>query len=431
MKNKERTKNDIAWERLFNEYNILEEVTKKGQFIIQAEQINKARESRLMAKIDHTINLPQIFRENDLSILPISRSKYIIASIDTHQKVTYNKRLEIEEFQLPDGIASIDFTNLYSEATALNFAFNAGIINQLLGEEMLYTVSGRMSTGSFNFSINSKAHSQVPNHIMVDNSQCEVDGGFEGEKHFIIIEVKKYEVIDFNIRQLYYPYRLWSRKLSKKVIPILMTFSKDIFDFFIYEFTDEANYNSLRLVQQRRFTLAPEEITRSDISALFSQIHLVPEPQDIPFPQANKFDRVVELLSLLEAKDLTKDDITANYQFDARQTKYYTDAAKYLGLVDTLTDQFTREEIFTLTEEARILLHQMHKQKYLEFIRKILEHVVHNQTFQATQQGYIPSTEEISQIIVDCQIDIHGKTVGRRASTVRSWINWIWKQIND
>lgn len=48
-----------------------------------------------MAKIDQSINLPQIFRDNRLSILPVSRSKYIIAPIDTHRAVTYGKDVEI------------------------------------------------------------------------------------------------------------------------------------------------------------------------------------------------------------------------------------------------------------------------------------------------------------------------------------------------
>ena len=55
------TKNDEAWEKLFERYQILEEVNKNDCFKIQASQINQERESRLMAKFDHVVNLPKIF----------------------------------------------------------------------------------------------------------------------------------------------------------------------------------------------------------------------------------------------------------------------------------------------------------------------------------------------------------------------------------
>lgn len=425
-----RTKNDDAWEQLFTKFHISDEIKEKGQFIISSAQINTVRESRLMAKFDQSINLPRIFRSERLSILPISRSKYLIAPFSTHKKVSYDFTISPQSAQLPPNIESIDYSNLYSEAVALNYAFNAEIIDDLVGEKTFHTVSGRMSTTKFNFSIESSVSGKPFYQIEADNSQCEIDGGFEGDRHFVLIEAKNYAVDDFLIRQLYYPYRLWSSKLRKKVVPVLMTFSQDVFDFFIYEFTVETVYNSLQLVRQKRYALAPEEITTHDISMLLSHAHSIPEPRDIPFPQADKFEKVVDLLSLLAVRPLTKDDITENYQFDARQTNYYTDAGRYLGLIEKYDDSTTQEITFKLTDEARLLLTKKHKQKILGLIMKIFEHTVYQKVFRlALEQGRIPTKEEISQVIVDNQIRISGSTVGRRASTVRGWIEWIWKQI--
>ena len=123
-----KSKNDKAWERLFDKYNILEQINRKGQFIINSVQINEVRESRLMAKFDQSVNLPQIFRNNRLSILPVSRSKYILAPIDTHQLVTYDTNVEIVSIPFPAHIESIDYSNLYSEAVALNCAFIAKLL---------------------------------------------------------------------------------------------------------------------------------------------------------------------------------------------------------------------------------------------------------------------------------------------------------------
>ena len=77
MTSMDESKNDKAWEQLFDKYNILEQINRRGQFIISSAQINEVRESRLMAKFDQSVNLPRIFRDDRLSILPVSRSKYI------------------------------------------------------------------------------------------------------------------------------------------------------------------------------------------------------------------------------------------------------------------------------------------------------------------------------------------------------------------
>ena len=53
------SKNDIAWEKLFIKYKILEQITKAGHFEISASKINEFREARLMTKFDHKSQLPK------------------------------------------------------------------------------------------------------------------------------------------------------------------------------------------------------------------------------------------------------------------------------------------------------------------------------------------------------------------------------------
>src|SRR4028119_335251 len=430
MSKSNKTANDRAWETLFETHKILEEVARNGCFEIESAQINKQRESRLMAKFDHSVNLPDIFRENHLSILPISRSKYVIGKFDTHLKVKYDSEIEVIHFDLPPGIESIDYTNLYSESSALHCAFNIGIIDDLFGEKTAYTVSGRMSTESFDFNIiNSLANKAYS--IKVKNYQCEIDAGFESNNYFVLREAKNYAIDDFLIRQLYYPYRLWSKKMAKKVIPVLMTYSNDIFSFFIYEFSNDEDYNSLKLREQKNYTIAPEEIQRSDVDLVLNNIKVIAEP-DVPFPQADKFERVVDLLSLLFEKDLTKDDITEKYQFDRRQTDYYTNAGLYIGLIENYKDSLTKKVTFRLTSEGRSILQKRPKLKYLEFINKILERQVFYLVFQlALKLGGIPPKDAICKIISENRPDIKDTTIKRRYFTVQGWISWIWFQIKD
>lgn len=430
MSKSQKTANDKAWETLFERHKILEEVDENGFFEIESAQINKERESRLMAKFDHSVNLPDIFRDNHLSILPISRSKYVIGRFDTHFEVKYDSEIEVIPFEFPPGIESIDYTNLYSESSALHCAFNIGIIDDLVGEKTAYTVSGRMSTESFDFNIiNSLANK--PYSIKVKNSQCEIDAGFESDNCFVLIEAKNYTIDDFLIRQIYYPYRLWSKKITKKVMTVLMTYSNDIFSFFIYQFSNDKDYNSLQLITQKNYTIAPEEIQRSDVDRVFNNIKVIPEP-DVPLPQADKFERVVDLLSLLLERDLTKDDITENYEFDRRQTDYYTNAGLYIGLIENYKDSLTKKVTFCLTSEGRSILHKRPKLKYLDLINKILERQVFYLVFELTlKQGEIPPEDAICKIISENRPDINDTTIKRRKSTVRGWISWILSQIKD
>ncbi|WP_315788369.1 type II restriction enzyme [Fischerella sp. JS2] len=111
---RQQPKNDIAWEKLFQKYHILETISKIGCFEIDSASINQFRESRLMAKFDHYANLPEIFKNHKLSILSISRNKYIIGKFDSYLNVKYSDTVEAITVDFPKAIESIDYTNLYS-----------------------------------------------------------------------------------------------------------------------------------------------------------------------------------------------------------------------------------------------------------------------------------------------------------------------------
>jgi len=155
---------------------------------------------------------------------------------------------------------------------------------------------------------------------------------------------------------------------------------------------------------------------------------LVPEPPNAPFPQADEFERIIDLLSLLLNRELTKDEITVNYEFDARQTNYYTDAARYLGLADKYRDSTTKEVTFCLTSEGKDILNKSYKVKICSLIRKILEHEFFYKAFEFTMSnGEIPKTSEVCEIMSACGLDLSPTTIERRSSTVRGWIDWILK----
>ena len=112
----------------------------------------------------------------------------------------------------PTFIESLNPENITSEATAINCAFIAGIIQDFTGEPNLYsTTNGRMSSSSFDFNISCNNEEKFF-RVKVDKSQIEIDGGYEGNNSLIIIEAKSDISNDFLIRQLFYPYKLWTKK---------------------------------------------------------------------------------------------------------------------------------------------------------------------------------------------------------------------------
>lgn len=129
------TKNDRAWEQLFNKYKILDNIERNGYFEITATQINEFREARLMTKFDHRINLPKLFSDNDLAILPITRGSYIISSFEAYKDLEQMDD-EIIRASFPDYIESINYENITSEAMAINCACVSNILYDTIGFPM-------------------------------------------------------------------------------------------------------------------------------------------------------------------------------------------------------------------------------------------------------------------------------------------------------
>src|SRR5688500_16839639 len=120
------SKNDVAWETLFNTHSILKEVDAKGFFEISSASINKLREARLMTKFDHHIQLPIIFKDNGLSIQPNTRGTYLIGRFSSYIELPPDDTIPIEFVPFPPGLDTINPQDLYSESSALLCAYNTG-----------------------------------------------------------------------------------------------------------------------------------------------------------------------------------------------------------------------------------------------------------------------------------------------------------------
>ena len=420
--------NDAAWENLFDKYHILDEIAQNGKFVISASQIKEFHEPRLMTKFDHKINLPGIFASNNLSILPITRGEYIISSFSAYEEFSESSP-DVQRISIPPHIQSLSPQFLVSETIALNCASACGILNDFLEDDgLIPTVSGRMSSGNFEFGINTSSSVQ---NVSVCNSQIEIDAAYEGIHYLSLFEAKRDLSDDFLIRQLYYPFRVWNERVTKMVKPIFLIFSNGMFNLYQYQFDDPRNYNSLRLVKQKNYVIATE-ICLADIENILQNVPLIQEPA-IAFPQADRMSRIINLIELLNEKPMTKQDITSEYAFDERQTNYYTDAGRYLGLIDKVHDE-DGNILFLLSACGRHIMNLEYKERQLALVTQILMHRVFNETLKLHLRcGEMPDKQTIIQIMRDSNLYRveADSTYWRRSSTVIGWVNWILETIED
>ncbi|MCL2521488.1 MAG: type II restriction endonuclease [Erysipelotrichales bacterium] len=420
------TQLDRSWNQLFEKYRILEAIESNGNFIISADQIREFREPRLMTKFDHKESLPKIFADNELSILPISRNKYLISNHKIFNELKEPNNI-IEKIPFPTNIQSIIPEQINSETIALNCSYLSGMLTDFLEDEEIYpTVSGRMSSKKFKFEVLNTKTNLIDN-IDVENSQIEIDGAYEGVSYLSLIEAKREIASDFLIRQLYYPYRLWSEKVTKKIKLIYLIYSNDIFSFFEYQFQDKNNYNSLVLIKQKNYSFEDTTITIKDIEDILYSVKTIEEPE-VPFPQADSIKRVINLCELLDDKEMTRSEIVEEYQFHSRQAEYYANAGKYLSIFEK------GNSLVKLTDLGKSIMKKKYVNRQLGLVKQMLEHKIFNTILRLTfERGKVLDIKEIAFEMK--KAGLYGinsdSTFERRAQTVKKWVDWITGLIEE
>jgi hypothetical protein len=418
--------NQDAWVQLFEKHDIVQRVNTAGSFTITANQIKAFREPRLMTKFDHAYHLPPVFKDNSISILPLTRGTYALGRFEIFHTSEINTD-PLKNLTFTSHFETLNFDNITSETTAISCAYVSKILEDFLGEEITPTVSGRMSSDRFQFEIT--AAGGIKKTIDVDRAQIEIDAGYESAQSFSLLEAKNHFSDDFVIRQLYYPYRKWQAAITKRVRNLFLTYSNGVFELREYEFLRLNDYNSIQLVQCKKYAICNFQINVQSIQEMLNRVQPEIEPAGIPFPQADSFDRVINLCELLASEEvLTKAEITENYGFDSRQTDYYSNACKYLGLANA------DEHGFVLTAKAKEIFKQHIQLRRKFFIEQLLKRRVFKEALALYfQQVAMPTSDQLVAIMRNAQLpNIHSEvTFRRRASTVRAWIDWIVAQIED
>lgn len=417
-----------AWSKLFEKYDILNKIQNEGAFFITANQIKEFKEPRLMAKWDSSENLPSIFKNHNINILPISRNGYVLSDFKLYEPIpelgeyiTEMQKIEIPEYE------TIDIGNISSEANAINVLMLSKILDDFLDEDdNVATFNGRMVTGTFSFRVDRHRGSSFK--VDVEKAQCEIDGGMENNNSVVILEAKNVVHPDFHIRQLYYPYRLWASKVVKPIRLVFSIYSNQIYRLFEYVFEDKDNYSSIRLVKSKNYSLQDTKITLNELYDVYSDVEVIYDDNlnntNIPFIQANSFERIISLMEILFEENKTTEEIAETMKFDLRQSDYYYNAGKYLGLFEKKAKKVSLSKLGKDTVKLR------YKERQLKLVRLILKHEIFNRLFiKVYNSGKLPTKEEIQNIMRENNVCNKGQIV-RRSSSVYSWLKWIFNLQN-
>lgn len=430
------------WEEIFDDFNIDAEISKNGFFEISADDIRAYKEPRLMTKFDNSSALPTCFWYNKkkkegkhLSILPTSRGKYIIGAFDAYNTLDKSSG-NLKRVHFPSKYETLSINSINSEATALNVAYVSGILKDFIEDDNLMpTVNGRMASGNFHFDM-TLDKTIVPGKgtltINIQNSQIEIDGGYEGDNTLSLIEAKNIISDDFLVRQVYFPYRTWDNKINKSINNVFMTYSNETYHLYQYQFEDIASPESIKLVKRQSYTFNPP-LDLEMIVDIAQNIKLVKEPQ-VPFPQADDFNKVLALCESLNRDEmeenyepLTKVGVAIKFGFHLRQADYYINAAKYLGFIEIVGG---RNSPICLTRLGKEVFSLPSDEKNKKIVEAILAHEVFNKCFKEYLKyaGQLES-QKVVAIMTQCKVcsldDYSMSTYKRRASSVLSWINWI------
>ena len=416
-----------AWKALFEKYPIAETVEKEGTFSIQADQIREFREPRLMAKWDSSDSLPEVLRKHKINILPDSRTSYVLGDFLLYQEIPELSEhvTQMTHIEMPD-YESIDVNNINSEANAIHGLILSGILDDFLGEGRNdATFDGRMGTGVFDFRVDTVRG--VSQSIHVENAQCEIDGGFENRNSVVIMEAKNVVHPDFHIRQLYYPYRIWRTRVKKTIRLLFCVYSNMIYRLFEYRFRDPENYSSIELVQMKNYSLQDTSISLEELKRVRRETPVrtddAMEGTRIPFIQANSMERIISLLENLYENPMTSQQIAELMDFDIRQSDYYYNAGKYLGLFEKQKEE---GQILTmLTALGQRVFKLNYKERQLKLVSLMLEHRIFAEFFdEMAETGQLPEQRNIADEMRRLHVCGEGQIV-RRASSVYRWLGWI------
>lgn len=408
------TKADAAWRTLFEKLPLRAALEQHGTATIRADQIKRltGEEPRLMTKFDTPEARPSALKNT--TVLAVKNGVYrLLAGRGYHELPA---QCPVVPFLLRGRTLETLPRDCQTESQVLDYAHINGALEHFLDEQCIWlTARGRRRCKMFKFSFSTTELG--PLDLIADGVQIEVDGGYEG-KRIYVAEAKRGTRTHFNIRQLYYPFRMWQAEgVRKSVVPLFVCYSNRRINFYQYRFADPANFHSIELERCAAYSLDPDAPLPS-VSTIIEHTHLGVEP-DVPFPQADSVPRIIDVVVGVAAGVDSHADITAANDFASRQAGYYANAAQYLGLIERANARFV------LTSEGQEFVRSSRSER----LRRLGIAIASRPALRAVLE-VLAANEGDARAAVALQRarrELGASTVSRRVQTVGRWLDWMRK----
>ena len=425
-------KTDKAWERILQDNpQILKAIQKDGLYAIESSTIKEYREPRLMTKFDTSANVAKPLKDYGIDVLPNTRHSYVLGRFDLYEPFPDVADIRPIPISLPD-FETLRIGSLTSEANAINALIACGALMEFLNEEWLIeTFNGRMGTDDFSFDIETANGNYLP--IDVHSAQLEIDGGFESDRSVVIMEAKNVIHSDFNVRQLYFPYRKYLKMVRKPIRLVFSQYTNLTYYLHEYEFWDSNNFSSIQRLRTQAYTFEDISISWSDLRETWERTAVKTDDNQITAPiqfiQADRFEIVLALLEHINAEggDMLTSDIAEFIGYVPRQAAYYPAAGQYLGLFDRSEHGHVK-----LTPLAVAILDLGYRKRQLAYASLMFEHEIFHRLFGiAFRSGTMPEKSDAITVMLELNVCNHSATMARRATSVISWLKWIMSLPED
>ena len=185
------------------------------------------------------------------------------------------------------------------ELAALDAALLSGVLARVFGEEVALTIRGRTRSSDFNFYLQ---NTEFP----ISGVQIEVDGGYEGATTINLVEAKIGSRNNLSIRQILYPQLAWSNAVgNKKGVNTFICFYQEPMLRFIpvkYE-------NGICVADSSGSVFILGQEAELDLQNIRVAPDASPPILGAPFPQADKFETVLAMFSIVMGNEEMPKDL--------------------------------------------------------------------------------------------------------------------------
>ncbi|MEL6525217.1 MAG: hypothetical protein AAFQ07_05850 [Chloroflexota bacterium] len=253
---------DIAWQAIFDSYDIHNHDFNIDPFFIMSKEIKDATshfketkhtEPRILCKHDTRESRPKLFSDNNIFILPVKNGKYALIKGEGY----------IDIPPIPDDtetyISNLDFhldTAFVgnSEMQHLDYAYATSLIRSVMDDDSLVlTIRGRKYTPEINFRVGE-------HEIEADNVMMNIHGSYEGREKALHVIVMLEKERNLAKHKIYYPYHYLCSFISKPVFTlVLQPLSKDVYAIGLFQQENKETFGGFQLVRHHKFAIINRE----------------------------------------------------------------------------------------------------------------------------------------------------------------------------